>query len=141
MSLPAVLFADLELEVCTRLKAALDARSEPYTDNVYVGRQNPLNAVTGEPERRTRQVTVRRDGGPRLDRVRESARIGVNVYAETPQICNNLALMVEALLTALPDGAPICRVDRTSGLIPIEADAGPQVYMTLELIARGADLA
>lgn len=139
MSLPVILFSDLELEVCTRLKAALDARSEDYTDNVFVGRQNPLNAVTGEPERRTRMVTVRRDGGPRLDRVRESAAIGVNVYGETAQVCNNLALMVEALISALPDGAPICRVNRTSGLIPIAADAGPQVYITFELIARGTD--
>lgn len=139
MSLPVVLFPDLELEVCTRLKTALDARAESYTDDVYVGRQNPLNAAAGEPERHTRMVTVRRDGGPRLDRVREQARIGVNVYAETPFICNQLALMVEALLTSLPDGDPICRVDRTSGLIPVEAAAGPQVYMTLDLIARGTD--
>lgn len=137
--LPVVLFSDLEIEVCTRLKAALDARTEDYTSDVYVGRTNPLNATTGKPERRTRMVTVRRDGGPRLDRVRESARIGVNVYAEKLDICNSLALMVEALITALPDGDPICRVDRTSGLIPVEADAGPQIYLTFELVARGTD--
>lgn len=139
MSLPVVLFSDLELEVCTRLKAALDARGESYTDGVFVGRQNPLNAAASAPERRTRMVTVRRDGGPRLDRVREQASIGVNVYAETHRICNQLALMVEALITSLPDGDPICRVDRSSGLIPVEADAGPQVYITFDLVARGTD--
>lgn len=139
MSLPVVLFSDLEVEVCTRLKAALDSRPEPYTEDVYVGRKNPLNAVSGQPERRARMVTVRRDGGPRIDRVRESARIGVNVYAPKDKECNDLALMVEALITALPDGDPICRVDRTSGLIPVQSDAGPQVYITFELIARGND--
>ena len=140
MSLPVVLFDDLELWATTALRAALVARSEPYTDDVYVGRDMPFNAVTKEPERRPRMVTIRRDGGPRLDATRELARVGVNVWAETDQDANDLARMVAALLWSLPDGEPVCKVTQTLGPSAIADESRqPRIYMTFELIARGAD--
>ena len=139
MALPVVLFADLELWATGVLRTALAARAEPYTDDVYVGNDVPKNAATGEPERRPRMVTVRRDGGPR-DKMAplETARVGVNVYAETDQDANDLARMVAALLWASPNGAPVVKVNQTSGPSTIDDPSRlPRRYMTFELRARG----
>lgn len=140
MSLPVVLFDDIELEICTNLRAALTARAEAYTDNVYVGHDLPKNATTGQPERRNRMVIVRRDGGPRLDVARDMARIGVNVWAETPQILNDLGRMTSALMWSLPDGDPICKVTPVLGPSPIADPSGqPRLFMTFEVIHTGRD--
>ena len=142
MSLPVVLFDDIELWATGALRAALAARAEPYTDDVYVGNDLPLNATTREPERRPRMVTIRRDGGPR-DRMAplETPRIGVNVYAETDQDANDLARMVSALLWASPDGNPVTRVTQTLGPTTIDDQSKqPRRFMTFELRARGTDV-
>lgn len=133
MTLEVVLFDDVELWATSALRAALGARSEPYTDNVYVS-----NDLPAEPEdRRDRMVTVRRDGGPRLDPVREQPRLGVNVYGETEQVANDLARMVSALLWASPDGEPVCKVTITSGPSVVPNASQPQRFLTAELITRG----
>ena len=128
----AVIFPDVELWACGWLRTALDARTEPYADGVKVG-------TTVPNPRPARLVTIRRDGGPRLDTVRESARIGVNVWAGTEQDASDLAALVRALLWSAPDGAPVCRVVELSGPSPV-ADDQPRRYMTFELIVKGADL-
>lgn len=127
--LPVVVFPDLELWATGYLRTALAARTEPYAASVYVS-----NAVP-DP-RRDRMVTIRRDGGPRLDVVREAARIGVNVWGRTEQEASDLARLVAALLWAAPDGNPVCKVTQLSGVSPI-ADAQPRRYSTYELITRG----
>lgn len=133
MSLPLVIFPDVELTVTTYLRAALLARGEAYTTGVKVG----VNVPNPRP---VRLVTIRRDGGPRLDVARESARVGVNVWAATDQDCADLARLVRALLWSAPNGAPICKVTELSGPSPIPDDA-PRLYLTFEFIVRGADLA
>jgi hypothetical protein len=141
MSLPVVLFDDLELWATGALRTALAARSEPYTDNVYVSNDIPFNTTTGEPERRPRMVTIRRDGGPRAEVAPlETARIGVNVYAETDQDANDLARMVSALLWSFPDGDPVTKVNQILGPSVIDDPSRqPRRYMTFEFTARGTD--
>lgn len=139
MTLTPVLFDDVELVVTTALRSALAARSEPYTDGVYVSISSPTDPTTGEPETPARMVTIRRDGGPRLDVARDQARVAVNVWADTEQDCNDLARMVAALVWAMPDGDPVVRVDQTSGPTTIPDDR-PHKYLTFELILRGTDL-
>jgi hypothetical protein len=138
MTLEVVLFDDVELVVTSALRTALTARAETYTDGVYVSISSPTDPATGEPETPARMVTIRRDGGPRLDPVRDEARIGVNVWAATEQDCNDLARMVAALLWAMPDGDPIIRVDQTSGPSVI-ADDRPHRYLTFDVLMRGTD--
>lgn len=133
MALPLVVFADVELLLTGWLRTALAARTEPFKAGVVVANAVPTN-------RPARLVTIRRDGGPRLDVARESARVGVNVYAATEQDVSNLAGLVRALLWACPDGAPICRAVELSGPSPIP-DVVPRRYQTFEFIVRGADLA
>ena len=129
---PLILFPDVELVITTYLRQALNARWEPYIFGVKVGTTVPKH-------RPVRLVTVRRDGGPRLDHVREAARVGVNVWAGTEQDASDLAALIRALMWAAPDGAPICRVVELSGPSPV-ADVVPRRYLTFELIVRGADL-
>lgn len=135
MSLQVILFADVELAVTGALRTALVARSESYTDNVYVDIDSPTSGST--QANRPRVVTVRRDGGPRLDVAREQARVAVNVWATTEQDCNDLARMVAALMWAMPDGNPIVRVDQTSGPTTIPDDR-PHKYLTFDITMRGA---
>lgn len=132
MSLPLVAFPDVELWAAGYLRTALAARAEPYAAGVFVS-----NAVPST--RRDRMVIVRRDGGPRLDAVREVARLGVNVWGSTEQEVTDLTRLVRALLWAAPDGKPVCKAVENSGPSSIP-DAQPRRFMTFELTVRGSDL-
>ena len=132
MTLPAVIFPDTELVMTAYLRAALAPRSEPYAQTVYVA-----NAVPST--RRDRMVTFRRDGGPRLDVVREAARLAVNVWGRTEQEASDLARLVAALIWAAPDGQPVCKVTQVGGASPVP-DVQPRRSMTFELIVKGSDL-
>lgn len=138
MTFTPVLFDDIELVTTGALRTALAARSEPYTDDVYVSISSPPDPADGEPETPARMVTIRRDGGPRIDVAREQARIAVNVYADDEQECNDLARMVAALMWAMPDGDPILRVDQTTGPTVIPDDR-PHRYLTFDVLTRGTD--
>lgn len=129
--LPVVLHDDIELWATTRLRSLLDARPEPYTDDVYVANTTPK-------PRRDRMVIVRRDGGGRLDVIREAPRLGINVWAKTPQETTDLARIVAALLWASPDGDPVSRVTVTGGPYSVADESGkPKAYITAELISKG----
>lgn len=133
--LPAVVFPDVELWATGWLRTALAARPEAYAANVFVGTAVPST-------RRDRMVTIRRDGGPRLDATREAARLGVNVWGKTEQEASDLARLVRALLWAAPDGNPVCRVDELAGPSPVADESGqPRRFLTFELTVRGSDLA
>lgn len=123
-----IIFPDVELWATAYLRTALAAHG-------YVGM-----AVSNRRESQATAVQVRRDGGPTLDQVRESARLGVNVYAPTEQAATDLARTVSALLRAAADGAPVLRVTQTSGPSPIADESGPRRYMTFELTIRGTEL-
>lgn len=134
MSLPVVLFPDTELWATEYLRDVLAARPEPYTANVYVSNSVPST-------RRDRMVTVRRDGGSRLDQVREAARLTVNVWAKTEQDATDLARMVAALLWAAPNGDPVVKVEQFTGPSPVADLSGqPLRFMVFELTVRGTDI-
>lgn len=140
MTLPIVVFDDIELWATGRLRAMLAARLEPYTNDVYIDIEKPKDPETGEPSARDRMVIIRRDGGPRLDVAREAPLLGVNVYATDEQEVIDLARLVAALIWASPDGDPVCKVTQRLGATPIEDPSGqPRRYMTFELITRGRD--
>lgn len=130
-----VRFPDTELVLCQLLRDALAARTEPYAAEVYVGNTVPN-------PRRERMVTVRRDGGPRVEGLLEAAQVGVNVWASTEQEVNDLARLVRALLWASPTGKPVCRVNDISGPVAIPDESGqPLRYLTFEITMRGEPLA
>lgn len=132
MALPLVAFDDVELLLTTYLRTALNARTEPYVIGVKISNKTP-NPLP------TRLVTIRRDGGPRLDVAREAARVGVNVWAATEQDVSDLARLVRALIWACPTGSPICKVTELSGPSPI-ADVAPKRYLTYELVVKGTSI-
>lgn len=128
--LPIVLFDDIELWATGRLRALLESRTEPYAQDVFVGRKTPN-------PRRTRMVTVRRDGGGR-GRILEQPRLGINVWADTEKDANDLARLVASLLAASPDGDPVTSATITSGPYSIQDESrSERRYFTAELVARG----
>jgi hypothetical protein len=66
----------------------------------------------------------------------ESARVGVNVLADTEQDCNDLARMVSALLWASAGTGTVKRVDITSGPTTIPDDR-PHKYLTADIVQKG----
>lgn len=134
MQPPVIVFPDVELWATAHLRSTLSGRPESFASNVYVSNSVPST-------RRDRMVVVRRDGGPRLDTMREAARLGVRVWAKTEQDATDLARLVRALLWMAPDGAPVCRVTDLSGPSPVPDESGqPLRFFTVELIVRGAPL-
>jgi hypothetical protein len=134
MSIRAVAFPDVELWATTYLRAALSVRPEPYTANVYVNNVVPA-------QRHDRMCIVRRDGGPRLDAVREAARLNVRVWAQTEQDATDLARIVSALLWAAPDGDPVLRVEQPTGPTPVADESQqPLRLLAFEVVVRGTQL-
>lgn len=133
-ALQPIVFPDIELTLTGILRAALAARSEPVAAGVYIGNQLPSTM----PDK---AVTIRRDGGPQLDLVRDSARVGINVYGQSVKQTNDLAALVRALLYANQHTAPLLRVDRLTGPSPVNGPGEkPQVYLTGEVVVRGAPI-
>lgn len=131
---PRVLFPDVERLICAVLRDALAGRSEPYAADVYVG-------TTVPNPRPTRMITVRHDGGARLDAALETAQLGINVYAMTETDVNDLTRLTRALLWAAPNGRPITRVDDISGPVAVPNESGQFLrYLTVEATLRGQPL-
>ena len=132
MSLPVIVFPDIELWATGAIRAALATRSESYTSSVYVGNKVPN-------PRRDRMVVIRRDGGPRLDLVREAARLGIRVWAKKEQDATDLARLVNGLLWASPDGQSVYKVTILSGPSWTTDESNePVLYSTAELIVKGS---
>lgn len=135
--MPAVIFPDVEKVLVAALKAELETREESYAENVYVATIKPAADHTPYP---ARIIVVRSDGGPKLDWVRKSERIGITVWADTYADASDLARLIEALsITMTSDSIKLSQVV----LSPVRVDeAGPQEcrYMTLELITKGSTL-
>lgn len=126
---PPVIFPDVELVLTGYLRTALASYGYP---GMFVSNKRETQATA---------VWVRRDGGPALDVVRETARVGVNVYAPTEAKVDALARTVAALLVAAPNGAPVVRVTQSSGPSGVPEANGSRRFMSFEVTVRGADLA
>jgi hypothetical protein len=134
VSLPLVVFPDVELWATGYLRAALAGRPEAYCADVHVSNTVPAT-------REDRMVVVRRDGGPRTSHVRETARLTVRTWGSSEQEVNDLARMVAALLWAAPDGDPVLRVTQPTGPTPVADDSRqPLRLQSFEVEVRGEDL-
>lgn len=134
MSVPGIVFADLELAITGHLRTALAARPEPVCAGVHV-------SIAVPNPRQSRMVIVRRNGGRRLDATRESARFGVQVWGATFAEAVDLGNIVRALMQALPDGAPILSAAELSAFSPVDDESGqPMRFGTFEVTARGTTL-
>ena len=127
-----VIFPDAEAWVCSYLGAQLQARTEPYTADVYVSNEVPS-------KRQGRMVIVRRDGGARLDVAREIARMGIRVFAPSDAEASDLTQMVRALLAASVGQGPVRRYVEIAGPSRLlEESRHPLRYFTAELTIRGS---
>lgn len=134
MRAPVVIFPDAELFFTGFTRDALSDRPEPYTSGVRVDNKTPN-------PRADRMVSFRRDGGPRLDMVREVARLGINVWGRTEQEVTDLARLVGALVGASADGMPVISVSQ-NGPSPVPDESGqPRRFFTIEAVMRGVQLA
>lgn len=137
MSMPAVIFPDIEKVLVAAIKSELLTRTEPYAQNVTVATKKPAPDVSPYP---SRIIVIRSDGGPKVDWVRKIERVGISIWANNYADASNLARLIEALsVTLTGEEIKLSRVV----LSPTRVDeAGPQEarYMTLELIVKGSDL-
>jgi hypothetical protein len=85
-------------------------------------------------------VTVRSDGGPKLDYVRQFIRIGINVYADTYADASELAYFVDALGEQLC-GEQIKMVTTILSPTRVPEDSEQEHrYLTWEIITKGSTL-
>lgn len=127
--LPVVIFPDIEQWLTTYLRAELAGHGHADVRVSTKYRQVP------------RSVQIRRDGGPRLDVIREAARIGISVRADDPTGggVNALAQLVRALIGACPDGNPVLAVTALPGPVAVDDPNGqPLRFFVAELIVRGS---
>lgn len=126
----AVIYPDAELLVVGRLQTLLPTRPEPYAAGVHVG-------ITVPESRPRRAVIVRRDGGT-IAGDRDRPRMSLRVWGGTEQESTDLARLVQALLSGLPDGAPILRVEHLSGPTPIPDESEqPSRLLLVEIHTKG----
>ena len=133
MSAPLVVFPDIEAWLIDYLQAALDGFDAEYTRGVVV------DIDTRKP-RPARSVVIRRDGGPQLDRVRELARVAINVWADTDANATDLAQLVRALIVASPNGRPVLRATAPGPVAVPDESGQPLRYFVAELTVRGASV-
>ena len=134
MTMPAIVMPDVELLVTGYLRDALADRTESCCADVHVS--------TAVPNPRTeRMVIVRRDGGRRLDAVRERAFVSMRIFGSTFGECVALANIVRALMQAVPDGKPVLTCEEQSAPSSVVDDSGqPMRYGLFDLTLRGAGL-
>ena len=119
-----ILYPDAELVLTMALRAALVAagRADVYVDRA-VTTKRPL-------------VVLTRDGGSPSD-LRDRARIRVRTFAATAQAADDLARLVNALLTDLPGANGITRAEILSGPYEVPDESGPLRYALAEIHMRG----
>lgn len=133
MQPPNIIFPDVELVVVEYLRTTLEARPEPFAEATV-----DIRVPATMPER---LVQVRRDGGVRLDNIREAARVTVNIFAETEADAADLTRLCRALLWAAPNGSPVVRVNDGSGPVAIPDESGrKRRFFTVEVIVRGEEI-
>jgi len=125
-------FGDVDLWATGYLRDALLLRAETYATGVTVGTTVPTTIPA-------RLVTVRRDGGPKVNVRQEVARLGINVWASTEQDATDLTRLVRALFSAAVGNGSVKKVTEISGPSPIP-DTKPRRYFVVELTITGSVL-
>ena len=132
---PAVIFPDAKAWAVAYMNATLLARpiGDTYADAVTVAGRVPDVMPT-------RLVTIRDDGGTRA-LVTKSASLAVNVWAETEQVCSQLAALVVAILEASPgQGAVVAHLSTSGPVEVVESSTKPHRFASVDLSLRGTDL-
>lgn len=110
---------DLELELIPYLTQRLNARSEEYTNDVFVSNKLPRDFSEGD-----RAVTVRVNGGGGTDDLVYNGALVVNVFAEDDVVVFSLAALISGLLRLAPlYCANITSVDSISSAIPVDEES------------------
>jgi len=133
---PPVVFPDEALWAVGYVRTALAARpvGETFADDVTVGNEAPETLPT-------RLVTIRNDGGRRLEDVRKVVSLGVNVWAASKADAANLAHLVAAILEDAPGSGAVVGHAGTSGPYPVpEQSSKPHWFMSVDLLVRGTAL-
>lgn len=140
-SLPVIVFPDIQTVVVEYLTAALAERTEPYVFGVKVG-----TAI--ERPRLPVAVTVERAGGVRTLPSVDNPRVEIQVWHGTDGDAQLLALLVRALLHAMPGvvetsagDVTVTRVADFAGPFrsPDPLSNHPRVRLTVEVGVHGAD--
>lgn len=129
----AALVPDTLAALLTHLRVALAARPEPVAAGVAVRRVLP------DP-RPDRAVTIRDDGGPRLDQHRARGRYGVTVWAESEAAAADLSALVSAILSSASGVGHIRSIRASMGAAVADSSGHPSRYLTVEAILRGGNL-
>lgn len=132
-----VIFPSTVGAVCAKYREGLAVLPHPEASGVTVQPKNPTGL---------RRVSVRDDSGPDDGPVARR-RYGVNVWAESSVVAENLAILLMAISRNMADGAPIVAVDTLSGPFEIDDDTPitqgttqlAHYYFTFRLTTRGAN--
>jgi hypothetical protein len=138
MPVQAVISPDVVAWATGYVRTKVNVSGRPWYPNLFVGSTVPT-------VRRDWMVTIRRDGGPRVDVTQEVARLGVNCWAPTEagllNGTNGLAQLVRAYLLVAAGDGPVRGVTDISGpsIVPDESEQA-HAYLTFEVVASGVDL-
>lgn len=141
MTIPVVLFPDIQTVVVEYLQDALDERSEGYVFGVKVG-------TVVERPRRPVAVVVERAGGIRTLPSVDQPRVELQVWHGTDGDAQLLALLVRSLLHAMPGvvetsvgDVVVTRVVDYAGPFrsPDPHSDHPRVRLTVEIGVHGHD--
>lgn len=139
----AVILADVELFLTEWFRGRISARGETYCRNVVVDNKEPDPSVPFPG----RLVVIRFDGATRTSVATSEGSIGISILAGTkltPQDANDLARMVLALSSDLPDtdpANPVAALLGSTGPISVpESQDRARRYLTLTLGLAGTPL-
>ena len=128
-----ILFPDATQAITDHLRSALALRTEDYATGTFIGTTVPT-------PRRTRMVTVRRDGGGPIE-ASDDARVTLNVWAGTEEDVNDLSRLVGALMGSAANGTPVVSVRHESGPSPvIEESKQPRRLLVFTVRTKGDHL-
>lgn len=126
---------DVEAWAVQYLRDGLSSLADPVASDVLVATRVPTS-------RAHKMVILRRDGGQRLDVVREIARLGVRVWGRSDEEATDLTNLVRALLAASPGNGPVRRHVEIAGPSQLVEDSGQPIrYFSVELIVKGTERA
>jgi hypothetical protein len=132
----AIIFPDVEAIVVAYLSEALEARTEAFTDDVFVS-TNKLQSNASEPDR---QVIITGSYGRELDVIRKESTLTIDVFTKDYEEATNLSNMVAALINDCT-GQYIKYVEVTLGPVRIlEESTSEQRSISVDLVVKGENL-
>lgn len=127
-----LLTADIELWATGYLRAALEARSEPYAADVHVDRRKTA-------ENLPRIVAVRRDGGSSRG-VFDFPRLTLRTWCDDEDEAADLARLVHALLLASPGDGFVVAATSLSEPVSVPDESQAQRLSSMQLRVRAGEL-